>query len=727
MSTGRIPFQGETSAAIFDAILHETPAAPVRFNSELPTYLEEIISKALEKDRELRYQHAADLRTDLQRLKRDLTPATATKALRLDGADARPSAGSDASRSGAPSYSSRAVSGSSSVVAVAREHKFGAAAATVAVLLLAGAASYGIYAYFHRAAALPFQNFTTTKATNSGDSGDVAISPDGKFLLGVQNTNGQASLRLKNIASGSNTEVVAASGRDIASPGFSPDGNYIYFRESVSGTPDNYDLYRSPIFGGTPELIARKVDSNATPSPDGKYIGYARANDPEVGKRRLLEARAEGGGEKELAVLPLTDSPLNLAWSPDGKRIALSFFGIPEKSVSNIEMFDLAAGQLESFAKFDDKLPFEIAWSPDGKFLYAIYAGLRQLQTSGYQIGAFSYPDGKFRALTHEAIGHESVSVSADGSTIATIQSQMDWQISLSPGAGGESATRLPGIPREQTILGFEWTPDDELLVSEPRKRLFTIRPDGTGDTTVLNEPETYIKDVTSCGAGDSIILVWGLHQGEGWRVWKVRADGSDPMPLTKDSTNIDLWFCSRDGKYAYYSDYGLRNNMMRVASGGGNATVVPGSEISGGVIKGAALSPDGKTAAVFLHTSSPEQKILSNRILLLDLERGEAVRTIQVDPKLDIPFHNDIGPVYARGFQFTPDGKAVAFVREVKGVDNVWSLPLDGSAAKQVTRFDSDNILNFAWSRDGKWLGTLRMNSSSDIVLLRDAGAQAR
>ncbi len=96
MVTGSVPFRGDTTAAVFDSILHRAPVAPVRLSPEVPAELERIINKALEKDRSLRYQHAADIRTDLQRLKRDSDSKRVT--LIADDAEAEGQPGSSSRR-----------------------------------------------------------------------------------------------------------------------------------------------------------------------------------------------------------------------------------------------------------------------------------------------------------------------------------------------------------------------------------------------------------------------------------------------------------------------------------------------------------------------------------------------------------------------------------------------------------------------------------------------------
>lgn len=721
MATGSIPFSGETSAAIFDAILHQSPVPVVRRNPSVPSRLEEIINKALEKDLKLRYQRAADLQADLLRLKRDLTP-TLGSAASHDLSASQP-AGRAPSSAPIPVPSRAAHSGSSSVAAVAREHKVGVMAIVLFALLLVGAASYGVFAYLHRAPRFPFQNYSVTQVTNTGNAKRTAISPDGKFLLNIQDENGQRSLWLRNVLTGSNTQVISGSGRNFDNPSFSPDGNYIYFLESVAGAADIFDLFRAPVLGGAPELIARDINSNATCSPDGKHVAYTRMNDPEVGKWRLLESRAEGGDEKVLLIAPLADSPQFLSWSPDGARIAVSTFGYTQGALARIDLFHLASNRLETFIQSDRLLPFETSWSPDGRFLFVDYIGVAPQLSVSYQLGVFSYPDGKFHTVTNDAVIHHALSLSADGSTLATVQSQTGNEITLLPGSGAGPSIVLPGIPRQQFIAGFNWTPDGQMLVSEAQQ-LIRTRPDGTGRVVVLSDAVGYLKDVTTYDGGRSLAVVWLLHGGEkSWKVWRAKSDGSDVVAATPGSSGMILWFGSPDGKFLYYSDYSKSSGVLRSPTAGGEPQEMPGTALANALLKGVALSPDGKTMALFQQIFSVETRTYTNRVLLLGVgDNTVSPRSLNVDPSLSVSFFSP-GPTSRGNFHFTPDGKAVAFARVEKGVGNIWVLPLDGSPAKQITSFDSEIIIDFGWSPDGKRLAVLRFSSTDDIILLRDAG----
>ena len=152
MATGQMPFRGESTAEIFDAILNRVPTAPVRLNSQLPAKLEDIISKALEKDRNLRYQHAADMRTDLQRLKRD-TDTGRTGAVTSGAIPIVHESGSQQSVSAAPGSGSTpavvaaASSGNvSAVTAPARGNgKIWKILLAAAVVIIGGLVAYSFY------------------------------------------------------------------------------------------------------------------------------------------------------------------------------------------------------------------------------------------------------------------------------------------------------------------------------------------------------------------------------------------------------------------------------------------------------------------------------------------------------------------------------------------------------------------------------------------------------
>src|SRR6266404_6195898 len=246
MVTGQNPFPGSTSAVIFDKILHSSPISPVTLNPSLPAELERILNKALEKDRDVRYQVAAELRADLKRLQRELDSGKAapvtSSSTRIPAQLSTPAV--------TPAEPPRAPSSSSILVAAASKNKFGTGLVLGAVFLLLIAAAFGIYSLLPRKKVLPIEQMSIENLTNNAHVSLARISPDGKYLLHVLDENGLQSLWLRHIPTGSNTQVVTPAATRYGGLTFSPDGNYIYFVRRDDSEQAIASLYDAPMLGG---------------------------------------------------------------------------------------------------------------------------------------------------------------------------------------------------------------------------------------------------------------------------------------------------------------------------------------------------------------------------------------------------------------------------------------------------------------------------------------------
>ena len=278
MTTGLLPFRGESSGAIFNAILERQPVPAVRLNPEVPADLERIINKALEKDRDLRCQSASEMRTDLKRLLRD------TGSGRIlswgSGADQEPTA--------EPSTHSVAASQPSAGRAWRR---YFAVAACVALLAIA----YAAYNSLSHSNTPPGPAKITQISRWNKPMNDARLSPDGHGVAFVSQVGGVTQVFLMLTSGGQPLQLTNDEGdKDVDT--FSPDGKEIYYERSLG----HDEIWAVPTLGGAPRRVVSGW--HAVSSPDGASIYYSKSDSPNIfrsdksGLNEELVYNAEGSG-----------------------------------------------------------------------------------------------------------------------------------------------------------------------------------------------------------------------------------------------------------------------------------------------------------------------------------------------------------------------------------------------------------------------------------------------
>jgi serine/threonine protein kinase/Tol biopolymer transport system component len=290
MATGTLPFRGETAAVISDGIMNSVPVPAVRLNPDVPPKLEDIINKALEKDRNLRYQHATDIRTDLQRLKRDTESGGSVIAHGIaDRADVISSG-------------------------VQRERKINRSWGVVTLMLILILILIVAFLGFVLRPRVPDPRvLSSAPITNDGREKFPAtpIVTDGSRIYFSEMADGRVSL----------AQVSAQGGETVIIPVSFPDANVADISPSRSelligtGPEVEMQLWILPLVGGAPRRLGNLLGHDAVWSPSGETIAYAKGTD-------LYLVRSDGSEPHKLVTLEgFVQLP---RWSPDGKRLRVT-------------------------------------------------------------------------------------------------------------------------------------------------------------------------------------------------------------------------------------------------------------------------------------------------------------------------------------------------------------------------------------------------------------------
>jgi serine/threonine protein kinase/Tol biopolymer transport system component len=520
LATGRKPFTGETRQATINAILSTQPNSVVNTNPELPPELDRILNKALDKDRELRYQTASDFRADLRRLSREI----------------------DSSASG---------SGASGVASLEGSEQTRWLWTVVASFLVLMTAALGWLVWLKaKAATADWSRAAHLQLTNEhGTEFFPSLAPDGKSFVYASNQSGNYDLFVQRVGGKNATPLTPNTPSNEMQPAFSPNGERIAFRS----TREPAGVYVMEAGGENVRLVMSGCHHPAW-SPDGDEIVCSTAGHTEAPTTRntnpsaLWIANVETGDKRFLC----ENDAMQPSWSPNGKRIAFWFMP-PSAGRSDIATISRNGGEIEVITK-DASTNWNPVWSPDGKFLY--FASDRSGNMSFWRV-AIDEETGK--ALSEaEAVSTPSnfnrhLSFSANGQRMIYVQTAQQANIQgvkFDPRTEKTSGEPFWITRGDRHIVRPELSPDGSRFVMRISRRtqddIVVVSRDGTQWRDLTNDK---FFDRYPRWSPDGKRIAFTSDRGGRYEIWVLDADATNLRQLTFDTqgdTTFPLW--SPDG-----------------------------------------------------------------------------------------------------------------------------------------------------------------------------------
>jgi len=642
MSTGARPFTGNTTAALFDAILHKAPVSPVRLNPGTPVELERIINKALEKDHDVRYQHASDFRADLKRLKRD------TSSGRSEAPASSPAAAEPVRQ---PPQAS--VSDSVIIASIIKRHKQAAIGSVAVVAALVALTWFLLHRPPKPSAELTQKRLTFNSSENSV-YGPV-ISPDGKYLAYSERTG----IHVKLLSTGEERLIprpagVLAGAFWVVSSWF-PDGTQLLAHALEIGGQKS--MWTVSVLGQSPQEL-REGAVGWEVSPDGTHIAFSPSGASDY-MREIWVMGSQGDNPQKVLALGENEWLESVHWSPDGQRLAYRRdHRSTDRFQNSIETCDLKGASRTVVVSADPGLWLQdFCWLLEGRIVYSRPESRYSNDANLWQIGLDNHagtPTSKPKHIAQWAGSYLwGFSASADGKRLVLLKTTSQSQVYLGELAAGGTRMNPPRRLTNDESYDYPsaWTPDSKaVLFVSNRNGTSGIFKQGisqeTSEPVVTGSQDAYTPRLSADGA-------WILF------LERPRTQANPAPPL----------------------------RLMRISASGG----APQFVLETHNLRDFRCARAPASLCVIFETSQDGKQLMLTAFDPLK-GRGKVLRTIEYDPSN-----------YYVGTPLSPDGSTVSISRAGETEIHIRLLSLSGGSDREITVKGWPNITGLDRSPDGK------------------------
>jgi Tol biopolymer transport system component/DNA-binding winged helix-turn-helix (wHTH) protein len=573
-------------------------------------------------------------------------------------------------------------------------------------LLLAG--FLGWFFLRHKIASFfrkPIENVKFTKLTSTGDLSNAVLSPDGNFVALVKGNN----LFLKDIATQKDIKLEIPKVESFSSPQFSPDGNFIYFRNNK--IPNTLaKILKVSRFGGETTAIAENTWGMFSVSPDGKKIAYFQ-NRPATGAFVLKILNLENNEEKEFQALEapnylcLSCAP---AWSPDGQKLIYNInnpTGFNQIFLLNLANEKISEIKVDKLRRFD-----QIVWMPDGaSFIVSASDGNRFLH-----LWKVYYPNLDAQPMTNGLLSYNRISMSADGKKILALQTNENSNLFVADAENLNQQKQLTfGNQNNVGQTALNWINDQKIVYStqtedNPAENLAVIDTADNSKIQISNETEISYRFPTS----DGRFIYFNANKNGFSHIFQMMPDGKNLKQLTTESDGQrQSPRVTNDGRFVYYTfrsretssvrRYDLQTNKEEIFFTHPEYPVSPFME----------LSPDNKFITFFPMSGVRLERFNSKFNAVIAIVSTENTNDVKWFPVSIIP------PVR----RFSPDSQSIEYLLTDTDGTQIVRQKFDGSEPVPIYTISDGRIFNFAWSKDGKKLAISRGQRLQDAVLLTE------